>query len=120
MFIDFNLLWRYFNWANQATAVIALFVSSAYLFLKKRNYFVTLVPGVFMLYMVILYLLTEQIGFGLDMHLSYYISVVLVGIILVAFAHQMKKMSESITSDSDLLNDQKDIADLYPELLTHK
>src|SRR5699024_8379311 len=29
MFIDFNLLWRYFNWANQATAVIALFVSSA-------------------------------------------------------------------------------------------
>ena len=44
-----------------------------------------------MLYMVILYLLTEQIGFGLDMHLSYYISVVLVGIILVAFAHQMKK-----------------------------
>lgn len=120
MFIDFNLLWRYFNWANQATAVIALFVSSAYLFLKKRNYFVTLVPGVFMLYMVILYLLTEQIGFGLDMHLSYYISVVLVGIILVAFAHQMKKMSESITSDSDLLNDQKDIADLYPELMTHK
>ena len=27
--------------------------------------------------------LTEQIGFGLDMHLSYYISVVLVSIILV-------------------------------------
>src|SRR5699024_4501038 len=92
MFIDFNLLWRYFNWANQATAVIALFVSSAYLFLKKRNYFVTLIPGVLMLYMVILYLLTEQIGFGLDMNLSYYISVVLVGIILVAFAYQMKEM----------------------------
>lgn len=120
MFIDFNLLWRYFNWANQATAVIALFVSSAYLFLKKRNYFVTLIPGVLMLYMVILYLLTEQIGFGLDMNLSYYISVVLVGIILVAFAYQMKKMSESIASDSDLLNDQKDIVDLYPELVTHK
>src|SRR5699024_2970501 len=120
MFIDFNLLWRYFNWANQATAVIALFVSSAYLFLKKRNYFVTLIPGVLMLYMVILYLLTEQIGFGLDMNLSYYISVVLVGIILVAFAYQMKEMSESIASDSDLLNDQKDIVDLYPELVTHK
>ena len=70
--------------------------------------------------MVILYLLTEQIGFGLDMNLSYYISVVLVGIILVAFAYQMKEMSESIASDSDLLNDQKDIVDLYPELVTHK
>ena len=73
-----------------------------------------------MLYMVILYLLTEKIGFGLDMNLSYYLSVILVGILLAAFAYQMKKMSESVTSDSDLLNDQKDIADLYPELVTHK
>lgn len=32
--VDFNLLWRYFNWANQVTAVIALLVSTRYLFLK--------------------------------------------------------------------------------------
>lgn len=62
MFVDFNILWRYFNWANQTTGVIALFVSSAYLFYKNRNYLVTLVPGTFILYMVILYLLTDKLA----------------------------------------------------------
>src|SRR5699024_9000974 len=96
MFIDFNLLWRYFNWANQATAVIALFVSSSYLFLKNRNYLVTLIPGVFMLYMVILYILTEQIGFGLSMNISYWISAGLTAILLGTFVYQMKRMKESL------------------------
>lgn len=36
--IDFNLLWRYFNWANQVTAVISLLVSTRYLYLKNKNY----------------------------------------------------------------------------------
>ena len=34
--IDFNILWRYFSWANQATAVIALFVSAMYLFIARK------------------------------------------------------------------------------------
>jgi len=117
MFIDFNILWRYFNWANQTTAVIALFVSSAYLFLKNRNYFVTLIPGIFMLYMVILYLLTEQIGFGLEMGISYWISAGLTAVILGAFAFKMKSMKEELNPDDDLINDQKPIEELYPELL---
>ena len=117
MFIDFNLLWRYFTWANQATAVIALFVSSSYLFLKDRNYHLTLAPGVFMLYMVILYLLTEQIGFGLSMSISYWISLAVTAGLLIAFAVQMKKMKEALSPDDDLINDQKPIEELYPELL---
>ncbi len=117
MFIDFNLLWRYFNWANQATAVIALFVSASYLYLKGRNYHVALAPGVFMLYMVILYLLTEQIGFGLPMQISYWISLAITALLLGAFAYQMKRMKESLSPDDDLINDQKPIEELYPELL---
>src|SRR5690625_7643759 len=37
--IDFNLLWRYFSWANQATAAIALWIGTMYLFVKGKNYF---------------------------------------------------------------------------------
>ena len=117
MFIDFNLLWRYFTWANQTTAVIALFVSASYLYLKNRNYHVVLAPGVFMLYMVILYLLTEQIGFGLPMTISYWISLAVTAAILIAFALQMKKMKEALSPEDDLINDQKPIAELYPELM---
>ncbi|MFB3166536.1 carbon starvation CstA family protein [Neobacillus sp. 179-C4.2 HS] len=69
--IDFNLLWRYFSWANQATAVIALFVGAMYLYIAKKNYFTALVPGSFMLVMVITYILNAPIGFGLSMTTSW-------------------------------------------------
>lgn len=69
--IDFNLLWRYFSWANQATAVIALFVGAMYLYIAKKNYWIALVPGAFMLVMVITYILNAKIGFGLPMNVSW-------------------------------------------------
>lgn len=117
MFIDFNILWRYFNWANQTTAVIALFVSTAYLIYKSANYWVTLIPGVFMLYMVILYLLTEKIGFGLEMQLSYYLSAAITAVILVVFIIYVRKTKEALTKDSLLINDHLPIKAIYPELL---
>jgi carbon starvation protein CstA len=69
--IDFNLLWRYFSWANQATAVIALFVGAMYLYIARKNYWVALVPGSFMLVMVITYILNAKIGFGLSMNAAW-------------------------------------------------
>ncbi len=69
--IDFNLLWRYFNWANQSTAVIALFVSSMYLYIARKNYWISLIPGTFMLIMVITYILNAPIGFQLPMNVSW-------------------------------------------------
>ncbi|AQS54242.1 Carbon starvation protein A [Jeotgalibaca dankookensis] len=115
MFIDFNILWRYFTWANQVTAVIALFVSTAYLFLKSRNYFFTLIPGTFMLYLVILYLLTEPIGFNLPMTISYYVSAALaLGILLLFFRH-VRLLKSGLTSESALINDQLSIREIYPE-----
>lgn len=120
MFIDFNILWRYFNWANQATAAIALFVSTAYLFYKSRNFWVTLIPGVFMLYMVILYLLTQQIGFGLEMQVSYVIAAVVTAGILATFIVYVRKTKDTLAEDSLLLNDQKSILENYPELVPIK
>ncbi len=69
--IDFNILWRYFSWANQATAVIALFVGAMYLFIARKNYWVALIPGTFMLVMVITYILNAEIGFKLPMNLAW-------------------------------------------------
>ena len=69
--IDFNILWRYFSWANQSTAVIALFVGAMYLYIANKNYWVSLVPGIFMLYTVLVYILNAPIGFRLSMNISY-------------------------------------------------
>jgi carbon starvation protein CstA len=33
--IDFQLLWRYFSWANQSISAIALWIGTVYLYKRK-------------------------------------------------------------------------------------
>lgn len=111
--IDFNILWRYFSWANQVTAVIALFVSTRYLFLKNRNYFVTLVPGVFMLFATVIYILAQPIGFGLGYGtLSYVIGVIATIAIFWLFWSSGQKQKDRLTPDSLILNDHLPIKEI--------
>ncbi|NBJ70295.1 MULTISPECIES: carbon starvation CstA family protein [Clostridia] len=83
--IDFNILWRYFSWANQATAVIALWIATMYLFVKGKNYFVSMVPALFMSYMVFVYILNAQIGFGLELNVSFIVGAILTLILTFLF-----------------------------------
>ncbi|WP_411842015.1 carbon starvation protein A [Salinicoccus sp. HZC-1] len=69
--IDFTILWRYFSWANQMTSVIALWVGVMYLLLAKKNHWVATIPAIFMTFNVVTYILYAQIGFGLDLNVSY-------------------------------------------------
>ncbi len=69
--IDFTILWRYFSWANQMTAVIALWVGVMYLLLAGKNHWVATVPAIFMTFNVVTYILYAPIGFGLDLTIAY-------------------------------------------------
>jgi len=89
--IDFNLLWRYFSWANQATAVIALFVGSMYLYIARKNYWISLIPGTFMLLMVITYILNAKIGFGLSMNTSWVVGFIGTIVLVVLFFRAANK-----------------------------
>ncbi|MBZ6527631.1 carbon starvation protein A [Aerococcaceae bacterium DSM 111021] len=104
--VDFNLLWRYFNWANQVTAVIALFVATRYLRLKKRNYIVALVPGAFMLYAVLVYIFSEPIGFNLGLTPVTYIASLVISIIILWYLTQAgTKQISTLDERSELVND---------------
>lgn len=89
--IDFELLWRYFNWANQSTAVIALFVGAMYLYIAGKNYFVALIPGTFMLIMVITYILSQPIGFNLPMNVSWIGGFIGAAILVLLFFNAARK-----------------------------
>ncbi|MCM3389133.1 carbon starvation protein A [Ureibacillus chungkukjangi] len=102
--IDFNILWRYFSWANQVTAVIALWVGAMYLFLAKKNHWIATIPASFMTYMVVVYILYEPtMGFGIPLNASFIggliASAILVGIFFVS-AH--KKRGTSFLLDEDV------------------
>ena len=49
-FVNFDVVWRYFAWSNQALASVVLWCIVAYLYKEKRNYWVALIPAIFMTY----------------------------------------------------------------------
>ena len=46
--IDYSVVWRYFTWANQTLAMIALWAAAMYLFRNKKNFWVCAIPATFM------------------------------------------------------------------------
>ncbi|WP_261665011.1 carbon starvation CstA family protein [Deinococcus sp. Marseille-Q6407] len=83
--VDFNILWRYFSWANQSTAMIALWVGAVYLTLSRKNFWVALLPAMFMTAVTFTYILNAPIGFGLARTLSIAGSLVITAAFTAAF-----------------------------------
>lgn len=44
----FNVVWRYFAWCNQTLSVFTLWTITVYFCLKGKNYFLTLIPALWM------------------------------------------------------------------------
>lgn len=61
----FNVLWRYFSWANETIAVFALTMITMYMAENRMPYVMALVPGAFYLFVVTSYILNARIGFNL-------------------------------------------------------
>ncbi|MDL4842703.1 carbon starvation CstA family protein [Aquibacillus rhizosphaerae] len=103
--VDFTLLWRYFSWANQSTAVIALFVGSMYLYVAKKNYWISLIPGVFMLMATTTYILNAPIGFGLALNFSYVGATIITIILVTLFFYAAKNARRNnIPLEDDVSN----------------
>lgn len=101
--VDFDILWRYFSWANQSTAVIALFVGAMYLFIAGKNYWVALIPGTFMLMATTTYILNAAIGFGLPMNVSYIgASVISIFLVSLFFYAAVKARAAQIPLEEDV------------------
>ncbi|TYS47812.1 carbon starvation protein A [Bacillus infantis] len=101
--IDFEILWRYFSWANQSTAVIALWVASMYLFIAGKNYWIAMIPGIFMTMATVTYILNAKIGFGLSMNISYLGAAIATVIITVLFYNAAgKARKNNIALEEDI------------------
>ncbi|HEY4551918.1 MAG TPA: carbon starvation CstA family protein [Bacillaceae bacterium] len=93
--MDFNILWRYFAWANQTTAMIALWIGAMYLALQKKNYWIAAIPAAFITMTTFSYILNAKIGFNLPMNVSYVLAGVITAVIIVAFFVGLKKKLEA-------------------------
>ncbi|MFC6037915.1 carbon starvation protein A [Paenisporosarcina macmurdoensis] len=89
--IDFTLLWRYFSWANQSTAAIALWVGAMYLFIAKKNYWIAIIPAIFITMATMTYIINAPIGFGLSLNAAYVGATIITIVIIVLFFIAAKK-----------------------------
>ncbi len=64
--LPFEVVWRYFAWANQTIAVAGLWAFTVYLAQRRLNVWVTLVPALAMTFITSGYLLTSGEMFGID------------------------------------------------------
>lgn len=97
MMIDFNVLWRYFAWSNQTLAVFTLWACTVYLARKRRFFYITLIPALFMTVVCATYLLVAPSpeGFGLDYNLSLYCAIGLAALLLAVFALKLRDLREA-------------------------
>ena len=74
MQINFQVLWRYFGWCNQALSVFTLWAVTVYLARKKKAYFITMIPAMFMTMVCTTYIIYAPEGFTFDNALAEYVA----------------------------------------------
>lgn len=69
--MDFSILWRYFAWSNQTLAMFTLWAAAMYLAKNNKNYWMAVVPAIFMSAVSVTYILQAPEGFKLSTSISY-------------------------------------------------
>jgi carbon starvation protein CstA len=91
---DFNIIWRYFGWANQTLAMIVLWAAAAYLIKRNKFHWICTIPATFMTAVTFTYLAYAKIGFGMDLRISTYIGLFVAAASFVAFFIAFRKREE--------------------------
>lgn len=69
----FDIIWRYFAWANQTLSVFTLWAITVFLVRTQKYYIITLIPALFMTAVCSTYICIAPEGFGLSQQVSYII-----------------------------------------------
>lgn len=94
----FNVIWRYFGFANQALATIVLWSASVYFSRKKGKKFsflVTMIPAAIMTVVVTSYICMDKIGFRLPYWTSVNIGVAISVLFVIWFLIHHSKFKET-------------------------
>ena len=72
-FIDFDVVWRYFSWTNQALATVVLWTIVIYHRREGYNMWVALLPAIFMTYICSSFVFISDQFFGMENRTAAYI-----------------------------------------------
>lgn len=98
----FNIIWRYFAWANQILATVTLWAISVYLYQQRKCFYITLIPAVFMTMVVSTFIfIAPNGGFGLSPIISYSIGAAVTLTVLIIFMVNLAKFKRKLKTNND-------------------
>lgn len=94
MFIDFNVIWRYFAWVNQTLSVFTFWAITLWLARRGKCYWIGLIPALFMTAVCTSYIMVAPEGFQLPYEVGMGIGVGLMLILGGLFLKAKKNLKE--------------------------
>ena len=94
----FNILWRYFAWANQTLSLFAFLCITAWMFEngKGKWAWIPMIPGCFYTFICVTYIANAHIGFNIPWTPAYIIGVVCAIAYVVACCMYGKKRAAKL------------------------
>ena len=99
-FVDFNVIWRYFAFSNQALATIVLWTSAIYMTHHGKKHWLVSLPGTFMTAVCVTYLLISKEGLGLSASVAYPLGILIALCCLTWFNLSTQKAVSRSSSQS--------------------
>jgi len=93
---EFETVWRYFGWANQALAMLVLWSAAIFLARKNKFHYIASLPAAFMTAVVITFILNAKIGLNLGYNISVAIGMILSILSYFVFIHANRKQNRPI------------------------
>ena len=91
---SFSMIWRYFTFFNQLIAIPTLCCAAVFLAKEGKNYFITLIPALFYVFITMSFIFSEKIGFNLPLKQAEIIGVVLTVAVLIYIIGIINKNKE--------------------------
>jgi carbon starvation protein CstA len=92
----FNTIWQYFGWSNQTLSVFTLWTLTVYLVREKKNFWVTLIPALFMTTVCSTFFFVSKQALGLPLEIGYTLGGVCFLIGVIYFTYWYRKYQKSI------------------------
>ncbi len=103
---DFDIIWRYFGWANQTVAAIMLWAAAAYLVRHGKFHWVCTIPAIMMTAVVSTFLAYAKLGFGLPIQTSTIFGVAFTVAVTLLFFLKIRVSEEAIEIEDGLVSMQ--------------
>ena len=92
----FNTIWQYFGWCNQTLSVFTLWTLTVYLVREKKNFWVTLIPALFMTTVCSTFFFVSKQALGMPLEIGYFLGGVCFLIAVIYFTYWYRKYQKSI------------------------